>query len=229
MMAGTQDQLSRTRVSFREVKEESYRALRSAGYSWGQAQAMGRIAGAMQVLWGTGISAVTQDARRWVAASRIPRVRAGKTGQTVSSRGLSIVGLSLTLATRAVARPDDALWVRSAKPSREFAVALWDLDLRSGPTIFWGSHSQQSTSGYSLDAAGNLQEHLVLDGDSLGLGPPRTGMWIRGGSATGGNVVLAADERKVRMAEALVSGVSIDSSEWAVLSRLSRKFLVSGA
>lgn len=229
MMAGTQDQLSRTRVSFREVKEESYRALRSAGYSWGQAQAMGRIAGAMQVLWGTGISAVTQDARRWVAASRIPRVRVGKTGQTVSPRGLSIVGLSLTLATRAVARPDDALWVRSAKPSREFAVALWDLDLRSGPTIFWGSHSQQSTSGYSLDAAGNLQEHLVLDGDSLGLGPPRTGMWIRGGSATGGNVVLAADERKVRMAEALVSGVSIDSSEWAVLSRLSRKFLVSGA
>ena len=229
MMAGTQDQLSRTRVSFREVKEESYRALRSAGYSWGQAQAMGRIAGAMQVLWGTGISAVTQDARRWVAASRIPRVRAGKTGQTVSPRGLSIVGLSLTLATRAVARPDDALWVRSAKPSREFAVALWDLDLRSGPTIFWGSHSQQSTSGYSLDAAGNLQEHLVLDGDSLGLGPPRTGMWIRGGSATGGNVVLEADERKVRMAEALVSGVSIDSSEWAVLSRLSRKFLVSGA
>ena len=189
MMAGTQDQLSRTRVSFREVKEESYRALRSAGYSWGQAQAMGRIAGAMQVLWGTGISAVTQDARRWVAASRIPRVRAGKTGQTVSSRGLSIVGLSLTLATRAVARPDDALWVRSAKPSREFAVALWDLDLRSGPTIFWGSHSQQSTSGYSLDAAGNLQEHLVLDGDSWGLGPPRTGMWIRGGSAKGSNVV----------------------------------------
>ncbi len=229
MMAGTQDRRSRTRVSFREVKEESYRAFRSAGYSWGQAQAMGRIAGAMQVLWGTGISAVTQDARRWVAASRIPRVRAGKTGQTVSSRGLSIVGLSLTLATRAVARPDDALWVRSAKPSREFAVALWDLDLRSGPTIFWGSHSQQSTSGYSLDAAGNLQEHLVLDGDSLGLGPPRTGMWVRGGSATGGNVVLAADERRVRMAEALVSGVSIDSSEWAVLSRLSRKFLVSGA
>jgi LDH2 family malate/lactate/ureidoglycolate dehydrogenase len=54
-------------------------------------------------------------------------------------------------------------------------------------------------------------------------------MWVRGGSATGGNVVLAADERRVRMAEALVSGVSIDSSEWAVLSRLSRKFLVSGA
>lgn len=226
MMASTQDQLSQTRVSFREVKEESYRALRSAGYSWGQAQAMGRIAGAMQVLWGTGISAVTQDARRWAAASRIPRVRAGKTGHTVSPRGLSIVGLSLTLATRAAARPDDVLWVRPAKPSREFAAALWDLDLRSGPTILWGSHSPQSTSGYSLDAAGNLQEHLVLDGDSMGLGPTRRGMWVRGGSATSGNVVLAADERRFRMAEALVSGVSIDSHEWAALARLSRKFLV---
>jgi hypothetical protein len=226
MMAGTLDRRSRTRVSFREVKEESYRAFRSAGYSWGQAQAMGRIAGAMQVLWGTGISAVIVDARRWAAASRIPRTRAGKMGHTVSPRGLSIVGLSLTLATRAVARPDEVLWVRSAKPLREFAAALWDLDLRSGPTIFWGSHSSRGTSGYSLDAAGNLQEHLVLDGDSMGLGPSRGGMWVRGGPATGGNIVLSADERRFRMAEALVSGVSIDSHEWAVLARLSRKFLV---
>jgi hypothetical protein len=226
MTASTQDQLSLTRVSFREVKEESYRALRSAGYSWGQAQAIGRIAGAMQVLWGTGVSAVTQDARRWAAASRIPRVRAGKTGYTVSPRGLSTVGLGLILATRAAARPDDVLWVRPAKPSREFAAALWDLDMQSGPTVLWGFHSSQSTSGYSLDAAGNLREHSSLDGDRMGLGAFRSGMWVRGGSATGGNVVLAADERRFRMAEALVSGVSIDSHEWAALARLSRKFLV---
>ncbi len=37
-----------SKVSLREVKEESYRALRAIGYSWGQAQVAGRVAGVSQ-------------------------------------------------------------------------------------------------------------------------------------------------------------------------------------
>jgi hypothetical protein len=59
-----------TRVSLREVKEETYRALRAAGYPWGEAQAAGRFVAQAELLWGTGVAMAVADAGRWFVSAR---------------------------------------------------------------------------------------------------------------------------------------------------------------
>ena len=225
MTAGTPAD-STVRVSFREVKEESYRALRAAGYSWGIAQTAGRLAGAAQVLWGTGISVVNRDASRWVAPRSLFGVRRGAEHILLNSRGLSWAVTGPFAVAAVLGNPATAAWVSGSKVGAEFAVAIWDMKIKISHTIAWGLHGRSGWEGFQLTPAGDLHQlhaNTAPPGEA-----PRGARWsLRVSEESAGNVVLSAIERDEKLSAAHRDGVAIEKREWRALQRRARKFLVA--
>lgn len=211
-----QSQLNQTKVSLREVKEESYRALRFLGYSWGQAQVAGRVAGMAQVLWGTGITAILADSKRLLGSKRLPVTNSiDRNTIALRARGTQFTTFGPMAAALVMTGVNISVEVSQAEISKEFATSFWDLDLQTD--VYWGSGG--SFAGYSL-RSGDLYSHGAA---ALGKGL----RWQIGhGVVTDGELVLSAEDRKDQISNSLRNGVVVDPVQWAALKKLSWKFLV---
>ena len=207
-----------SKVSLREVNEESYRALRAAGYSWGQAQIAGRISGVSQVLWGTGVSATVADAKRFLGARRLPKVVSSDSLSSIDAKGTKFLSFAPLGFAVALGKPNTQVVFRNAPLVKEFACALWDIDQDSPESFFWGN--QDSTPvGYSL-SKGNLYEH----GNPL---ESKTTRWsLTRQVVSEGKLLLSGQMRHELIENSLRSGVEVDKAQWAVLKKMSWKFLV---
>jgi len=218
--------MSTERVSLREVKEEIYRALRKAGYSWGVSTAAGRVAAAEQVLWGTGVLSILGDVTRWRGSKRQP-VMKDRTGErALDSRGAGHVLTGLSAFVIAAGRPEKTLHVRGVVADKEWACVAWDIHLSSGRSFVWDSTAPGQAGAHSVNALGDLVSHP--EGRPLwdGSGPKGRGSGVSYREVSGGETVLAAQERTDALREALTSGVVVDSVQWSTLMANSRKFLV---
>lgn len=214
-----------TRVSFREVKEESYRALRQVGYSWGMAQVAGRCAGVAQVLWGTGVSAVLRDATRWGVVARPPRSKT--TGDTVviSARGMSWAMVGPLAVAVALGNNRPVVWVRGALAGPELATTVWDVAATRTEPVMWGTKSATGWAGFQVTPAGDLYSSGVPD-TRIGATPFGASWFVCSGEGEPGEAILSSSAKEAQLGTAHKEGVSIVESEWVALERLARKFLV---
>ena len=211
-----------SKVSLREVKEESYRALRAIGYTWGQAQVAGRVAGVSQVLWGTGISAIVSDGARFMGSRRLPRVTASEPNVRINAKGTKYPTFAPLAFALALGKPNSEVHFKGANLTKEFATALWDIEEESTGTFFWGSLTKGSAKhavGYSV-TEGALYQH----GDPLSVSPKT---WLLSRQVMpAGKLLLPLQTRREAIEQSLRSGVVVDPFEWSALKKLSWKFLV---
>ena len=200
------------RVSVRELREESYRALRSKGYDWGQAQAASRVATEAQILWGSGLSAIQQECTRFRGKKRLPLSR----GQGVmANRGSSFPIWGPMAAALAVSRAPSEIRITGVICSKTLAVAFWDLDEFSSWT--WGDGKCR----FAIDPKGDL---IGGDDSATRKSTLQLGKYVD--KLADFQVLITADQRKQALMESLTNGVEVDSSGWEDLKKNSRKFLV---
>lgn len=215
------------RVSVREVKEETYRALRAAGYPWGEAQAAGRLVASAEVTWGTGISMAIADASRWFVSRRGMHMTTGPSGVRISDRrntSAAIVGNHAVAV--ALGRPGMSVRVRGDQGVQEVAAAVWDLQTHGAPLV-WGRIREGAIGGFSVDDVGNLYAHDSIPPEFAG---PRLGKrewFLKQAELPGGRLVMTAEHRQQCAITASRHGVVVNPDQWAKLMRQSRKFLVA--
>jgi len=207
-----------SKVSLREVKEESYRALRAIGYTWGQAQVAGRVAGVSQVLWGTGIGAIVSDASRFLAARRAPKVTSSELAFRINAKGTQFPTFAPLAFALALGKPNSEISFQRAAPGKEIATALWDIEEVSTGTFSWGSRTQPA-NGFSI-TNGALYQH----GDPITT-KPKTWSLSRQVMPEG-KLLISLQMRREAIEQSLRSGVVVDPDEWAALKKISWKFLV---
>ena len=212
------------RVSNREVKEESYRALRAAGYDWGRSTAAGRVVSAMQLVWGSGIRAVVSDVSRWPWRARTPKVTVGASDTSVTARGLSAALVGPTAVALAVGRPGRPVVVRGVGCGPDFAASVWDLGGPPYPAVWWGVRSAVGIDGWSVTEDGALWR-LGPGGGAAGFGGGKHWTMIAE-VPPAGELELSAEERQGLVAEASSTGVRVTPREWNALMAKARKFLV---
>lgn len=226
-MSIMKDTTDDTRVSVREVKEETYRALRAAGYPWGEAQAAGRLVAQAELLWGTGVAMVVADAGRWFVTRRTLRMTTGESGVRITdNRRTSAVIVGNHAVAVALGRPGICVRVRGRQAVREVATAVWDLQTTGAP-IVWGSVRDGVISGYSVDDAGNLYAHDDIPGEFAGPSLGEREWFLRQAELPGGRLLMTTEHRQQCGVTAARHGVAVDPDEWATLMRRSRKFLVA--
>jgi hypothetical protein len=214
------------RVSVREVKDAGYRGLRSAGYSWGEAQSAGRVAATAEVLWAQGVSDVSRDAKRWRVRRRHPNItRAGNTLSLKDPRKTSAIILGSHAMALALSNPDSIVRVKGSVNLRNVAAAIWDIK-PTGATVTWGSSKECNSNSYRVDELGNLFRNPDLSEILPELRTRTTGWFITAKSVPGGELILSITDREIRMNESLSSGVQVDPHGWRSLQKSARKFLV---
>jgi hypothetical protein len=206
------------KVSLREVNEESYRALRAAGYSWGQAQIAGRISGVSQVLWGTGVSAIVADATRFLGVRRLPKVSSNDSFSNINAKGSKFPSFAPLGFAVALGKPNNEVFFQNAALTKDIACALWDIEQDSADSFFWGNQDP-TPSGYSV-SKGDLYQH----GNPL---DSKTTVWsLNRKVMPEGKLLLSKNTRHELIEESLRSGVAVDKAQWANLKKMSWKFLV---
>ena len=217
--------LATTRVSFREVKEESYRALRAGGYPWGVAQMAGRLAGVAQVVWGTGVGSVTSDAKRWMGGKRLVTSHRMGSDVVVNSRGSSWLLSGPVAVTAALTTPGRVVWVKGEPLGPELAAVMWDMVTPPNVGLTWGAYSAGQWRVHHLTAQGDL---LVSDASQPPGKPPGKSAknFVTQSAAESGDVVFRAEDRTQLLTEALSLGVAVAAPTWEQLMTHSRKFLV---
>lgn len=200
------------RVSVRELREESYRALRSRGYDWGQAQAASRLAAEAQVLWGSGLGAIEHECSRLLGKRRFP---VSDSQGAIRNRGSSFTIWGPIAASLAISRADATTKVRGVLNSESLATAFWDFDEFS--TWSWGD----SVNKFAIDQMGNLISNS-------GTSSSKSSISINKSMGNGSDfkVLLSVDERKQKLKDSLTNGVEVDSKKWSALKKHSWKFLV---
>lgn len=222
-MAGQAD--AGVRVSFRETKEESYRALRQAGYTWGVAQVAGRCAGVAQVLFGTGVAAVLHDASRWGAAKRTARHISKANQVVISARGMSWATVGPIAVAAALAKNQPVIWVRGSSVGPELAAVIWDLRVSATEPIVWGSKTSSGWDAYQLGESGDVFASAV-GADRIGKAPLRASWFVCLGGGEPGEVILSSKSKQAQVFTAQREGVAIENAPWQKLERLAKKFLV---
>lgn len=207
-----------SRVSLREVREEGYRALRAVGYSWGQAQVAGRLAGMAQLIWGTGIQSLVHDAHRMLASKRIPRAKPTRDGYEINTRGTYFTTYAPIAVALSLGKTGSSVKIRGGVACAEFATALWDLQEQSRKDLYWGTQREEFV-GFSL-RNGELFQH--------GTGNTQFQMdWTLGvGEISGGEMLLDTQRRTELLDNSLRTGVAVDPLQWSALKKISWKFLV---
>jgi len=216
-----------TRVSVREVKEETYRALRAAGYPWGEAQAAGRLVAQAELLWGTGVAMAVADTGRWFVTRRGLRMTTGNSGVRITDyrRTSDVIAGNHAVAV-ALGRPGTSVRVRGTGGSQELATAVWDLQTIGAP-IVWGRLQAGVICGFSVDDAGNLYEHDVIDEEFAGPSLSTREWFLRQAALPGGRLSMTTEHRQQCAVTAARHGVVVDPDQWSKLMRRSRKFLVA--
>jgi len=214
------------RVSVREVKDASYRALRVAGYSWGEAQSAGRVAATAEVLWAQGVTDVSRDAKRWRIRSRHPKItRAGDSLLLKDPRKTSASILGSHATVLALSHPERIIHVKGSVNLRNVAAAIWDIK-PAGTPVVWGSITRMKSESYRVDELGNLFQEPNLSEMLPELRTHKSGWFITAKSVSGGDLILSVTDREVRIKESLSSGVQVNPHGWKSLQKSARKFLV---
>jgi len=216
-----------TRVSLREVKEETYRALRAAGYPWGEAQAAGRLVAQAELLWGTGVAMAVADAGRWFASRRGLRMTTGSSGVRITDYRRSsdaIVGNHAVAV--ALGRPGTSVRVRGDGGGMEVATAVWDLQTAGAPMV-WGRVRDGAIRGHSVDDEGNLYSHDTIAEEIAGPALGRREWFLLQVPLPGGRLLMATEHRQQCGVTAARHGLVVDPDMWTKLMRRSRKFLVA--
>lgn len=216
-----------TRVSVRELKEESYRALRSSGYTWGEAQAAGRGYATAQVLWGSGVTYAINDARRRrvngksLRTSRVngtirlkdPR----KTSDLIS--GAHAVSLSLAL-------PKDTVMVSNRFGGREVGPAVWDLRTNNQP-VTWGRRVSSTIKGYSIDEFGDMYWHESIPESLINAKLAWRSWFVRQTALPGGQLLVSHSDRELLNSVSYQQGVLVEPRQWEQLMKIAKNFLVA--
>lgn len=214
------------RVSVREVKDASYRALRADGYPWGEAQSAGRVAATAEVLWSSGITDISRDAKRWWVGRRHPKItRSGGLISLKDPRKTSAMILGSHATVLALGAAGQVVFVNGSVNLRNVAAAIWDIQ-PTGASIVWGSTRESNPQSYRIDESGNLFHRPDLSEVLPELRKSKNGWFITAKSVTGGELILSVTDRETRINESLSSGVQVDPHDWRFLQKSARKFLV---
>lgn len=214
-------------VSFREVKEEGYRALRVAGFGWGQAQAGGRIAGTMEAIWGTGIRELINESSSLFKPRKVSVVNRNDVTLMNTHRMSQILGAS---AAMALAEGDKSIpvVVRGTVFGPQLAAALWDMTFDPSFSTVWGQNVKGKVNAYCLSKRGDLLK-VTSDVEIGKLSELKNrGWWLIKSSADfEGEIILSAETRRDLLLAATQRGVAVDDKEWDQLKKKSTAFLVA--
>jgi hypothetical protein len=214
-------------VAVREIKEESYRALRWAGYSWGQAQSAGRISGVAEIIWGNGISAAVADAKRIFVTKRPVKVKQDSNAVLLNTRGLSTTMAAAFAVAISQSQPDEKVFVKGSNFGPEVAAAVWDVKRKPKKIITWGKSNPENSQDLSIMENGDLVAHSRLK--SMEAIPSKfRALWfvICHEESPSGDVIMEKKEQVRKMNQALTQGVEVSKSQWKKLCAKSYKFLV---
>lgn len=214
-------------VAVREIKEESYRALRWAGYSWGQAQSAGRISGVAEIIWGNGISAAVADAKRIFVTKRPVKVRQDSNSVLLNTRGLSTTMAAAFAVAISQSQPDEKVFVKGSNFGPEVAAAVWDIKRKPKKIITWGKSNPEKSQDLSVMENGDLVSHPRLK--SMEAVPSKfRALWfvICHEESPSGDVIMEKKDQVHRVNQALTQGVEVSKSQWKKLGAQSYKFLV---
>lgn len=218
----------RVHVAVREIKEESYRAMRCAGYSWGQSQSAGRIASVSEIFWGTGISQALSDVRRRFVTRRTPKVTQNLNEILVKTRGVSTLMAASFAIALSQSHPEKKVFIKGSDFGPDVAAAVWDTKRVPNQTITWGSADASETKDLSVLENGDFVSHLRHK-TMTSTSKKYASLWfvISHSETISGNVVIGKKEKEERMNKALISGLDVSRSKWEQLSSESFKFLVA--
>ncbi|CAN2184852.1 hypothetical protein MCETOYE15_00377 [Candidatus Nanopelagicaceae bacterium] len=218
----------RVHVAVREIKEESYRAMRCAGYSWGQSQSAGRIASVSEIFWGTGISSALSDVRRRFVTKRTPKISRNPNEILVNTRGLSTLMAASFAIALSQSQPEMKVFIKGSDFGPDVAAAIWDTKRVPYRTITWGTGQDSETNDLSVLENGDLvshSRHITMKSS-----PKKyASLWfvICHSESISGNIVIRKTEKEERVNNALVSGLDVSKNKWEKLSSESFKYLVA--
>lgn len=216
---------NRSRVSLREVKEESYRALRQAGYSWGIAQAAGRCAGLAQVLFGTALEAIVRDASRFGVEKRKAEYDRKPNRVVIRARGMSWATVGPLAVAAALADEEPVIWVRGPVVGPELAAVIWDLKLTDNQAIVWGTKHRGGWNAFQVGKDGNIYRSSVAP-ERIGKVPFGAAWFVMVGAGEPQSVFLSKLSIQNSLLTAHREGVEIQGPIWHKIEQLAREFLV---
>jgi len=218
----------RVHVAVREIKEESYRAMRCAGFSWGQSQSAGRIASVSEIFWGTGISSVLSDVRWRLIKKRAPKFTQNIDEIVIDTRGMSALLAASFAIALSQSRPEMKVFIQGSRFGPDVAAAVWDAKRLPNMTITWGKGIGSETKDHSVLANGDLVSHSRYETmKPISKKYSSLGFIVSHSESISGNLILGKKEMGVRVNKALVGGVEVSQSAWHELSLKSYKYLVA--
>jgi hypothetical protein len=214
-------------VAVRELKEETYRALKWAGYSWGQSQSMGRMVGVAEIIWGSGISSGLADIKRRFIKQRSPSLTWSSSGVLVNTKGLSVPMAASFAVAISQSKPGLKVFVKGSDFGPEVATAVWDTKVHPDRIFSWGICRESGKNDYSVMPNGDLMMHER----SLSIDPSMSRdkkLWFVTchEERISGDVIMEKKEQVNKMSGAWVQGVKVSKTEWEKLSAISMKYLV---
>lgn len=217
----------RVHVAVREIKEESYRALRWAGYSWGQSQSAGRIASVSEIIWGTGISSSISDVNRRFITKRTLRVIQNPSEILVNTRGISTLMAASFAIALSQSQPGIKVFIKGSDFGPDVAAAVWDAKRKAGRTITWAQGEASGMRDLSVFDNGDLVSHTRHE-TMRSIPKKYVPLWFVTCHAQPikGDVVLGNKEREERVDKACIAGLDVSRGKWEQLTSKSFKFLV---
>lgn len=217
----------RVHVAVREVKEESYRALRWAGYSWGQSQSAGRISSVSEIIWGTGISSAISDVSRRFISQRSIKLIQNTDEIEINTRGLSTIMAASFAIAISQSQPGIKVFIKGSDCGPDVSAAVWDAKRKPDTTISWGKADSSEVTDLSVLENGDLISHLRQE--SMNSIPKQySSLWfvMCHSETITGDLILSKKEKEERVDKALISGLDVSQINWQRLTSKSFKFLV---
>lgn len=214
-------------VAVRELKEETYRALKWAGYSWGQSQSMGRMVGLVEIIWGSGISSGLADIKRRFIKKRSPHLTWSSHGVLLSTKGLSVPMAASFAVALSQSKPGLKVFVKGSDYGPEVAAAVWDTKVHPNRTISWGICRDSQQNDYSVVPNGDLMMHERLQSVEPAMSRDKDLWFVTCHEARiSGEVIMDKKVQVSKMNDAWVQGVKVSKAEWEKLTAFSMKYLV---
>lgn len=214
-------------VAVRELKEETYRALKWAGYSWGQSQSMGRMVGVAEIIWGSGISSGLADIKRRFIKKRSPHLTWSSNGVLLSTKGLSAPMAASFAVALSQSKPGLKVFVKGSAYGPEVATAVWDTKIHPNRTISWGICRESQQNDFSVVPNGDLMMHERLQSVEPVMSRDRNVWFVTCHEArVSGEVIMDKKVQVSKMSDAWVQGVKVSKAEWEKLTAISMKYLV---
>lgn len=182
-----------------------------------------------EVLLGNGVKSVLPDLTRRKVQKRKPRIkRRHGFVRLIDPRRTSVVFVGAQATALVLGRSGMTTIVRGTVDLRGVAAAVWDI-APTGTPMMWGRRNPQdakSIESYSIDSLGNLYFHSVESMDAIGVKIRRNNWFMTGTALSGGQLILAHQDRSDLMDKALKRGVEVNPQAWSTLLASSRKYLV---